>query len=94
MNKVPYLKQSKSGHYEYRRRIPERHRHLFPLSKNGTVRAEWHIFLGTTDRTVAHRLWSIENEKFDETVTDAQRDHEDRDTVPLSAQATASLFFI
>ena len=92
MNKVPYLKQSKSGHYEYRRRIPERHRHLFPLSKNGTVRAEWHIFLGTTDRTVAHRLWSVENEKFDETVSiirlDAQRDHEE-DTVPLSAIAQA-----
>ena len=87
MNKVPYLKQAKSGHYEYRRRIPEKHRHLFPLSKNGTVRAEWHIFLGTTDRTKAHRLWAIENGRFEETVTgtdanelDAQRDHEDRDT--------------
>jgi integrase len=94
MNKVPYLKQSKSGHYEYRRRIPEKHRHLFPLSKNGTVRAEWHIFLGTTDRTVAHRLWAIENDRFNSTGTDAQRDPQE-EAVPLSVaqpnttQATA-----
>ena len=88
MTEPPYLTKSPKGIYEYRRRIPDNLRHTFPPTKSGSIRTEWKVSLRTRDKSLAYKRWGIENDRFNSTDIDAQRDHEE-DTVPLPAQATA-----
>ena len=65
--KISYLFQSKTGFFEYRRRVPPSLQEHFPRSSKGKLLAEWKKALDTKIESVALRRWAAENERFEDT---------------------------
>ena len=63
--KYPYLTQSPTGRFSYRRKVPELLRPYFPPTATGGVMREWKSSLHTNNRQIASRRWMEENQKFD-----------------------------
>lgn len=80
--KLSYLKQSKSGYYSYRRRVPDKVRKILG-------RSEWKASFNTKDANTAHRLWVRENQLFDEACRTALALVENTSMLPSDAIALA-----
>jgi len=65
--KISYLFQSKTGFFEYRRRVPPSLQEHFPRSSKGKLLTEWKKALDTKIESVAQRRWAAENERFEDT---------------------------
>ena len=65
--KISYLFQSKTGFFEYRRRVPPTLQEHFPRSSKGKLLTEWKKALDTKIESVAQRRWAAENERFEDT---------------------------
>ena len=70
--KISYLFQSKTGFFEYRRRVPPTLQKHFPRSSKGKLLTEWKKALDTKIETVAQRRWVAENERFEATKRKAE----------------------
>ncbi|MDB9698408.1 hypothetical protein OAA52_03090, partial [Planktomarina temperata] len=64
--KISYLFQSKTGFFEYRRRVPPTLQKHFPRSSKGKLLTEWKKALDTKIESVAQRRWIAENELFED----------------------------
>ena len=64
--KISYLFQSKTGFFEYRRRVPPTLQEHFPRSSKGKLLTEWKKALDTKIESVAQRRWVAENERFED----------------------------
>ena len=64
--KISYLFQSKTGFFEYRRRVPPTLQKHFPRSSKGKLLTEWKKALDTKIESVAQRRWIAENERFED----------------------------
>ena len=62
--KISYLFPSKTGFFEYRRRVPPTLQEHFPRSSKGKLLTEWKKALDTKIESVAQRRWVAENERF------------------------------
>lgn len=63
-SRLSYLFRSKTGFYEYRRKVPTRLRPFFPSTKTGKLMSEWKKSLNTKDEATAHKRWLEENKRF------------------------------
>ena len=63
-SRISYLVRSKTGFYEYRRKVPTRLRPFFPSTKTGKLMSEWKKSLNTKHEPIAHRRWLEENNRF------------------------------
>ena len=63
-SRISYLVRSKTGFYEYRRKVPTRLRPFFPRTKTGKLMSEWKKSLNTKDEAIAHKRWLEENNRF------------------------------
>ena len=63
-SRISYLFRSKTGFYEYRRKVPIRLRPFFPSTKTGKLMSEWKKSLNTKDEAIAHKRWLEENNRF------------------------------
>ena len=63
-SRISYLVRSKTGFYEYRRKVPIRLRPFFPSTKTGKLMSEWKKSLNTKDEAIAHKRWLEENNRF------------------------------
>ena len=70
--KISYLFQSKTGFFEYRRRVPPTLQKHFPRSSKGKLLTEWKKALDTKIESVAQRRWVAENERFEATKRKAE----------------------
>ena len=70
--KISYLVQSKTGFFEYRRRVPPTLQKHFPRSSKGKLLTEWKKALDTKIESVAQRRWVAENERFEATKRKAE----------------------
>ncbi len=71
--KISYLFSSKTGFYEYRRRVPNKLKKYFPRNSNGKLMTEWKQSLHTKSEAEARRRWLSENEHFEATKYSAEQ---------------------